>query len=175
MSLLGFQSLEHPIARWLLFPSVYRLFLFIGIVGTVNFFPIMTYFSNQHQRQTAERNWHEAQDELLRQQKILAVLKQKSVQQQLTPELAAKTLPLNRFIQQNKSERLHIPLSRWTFNQGLVLQLTLEGHFADLSQLLTALLTQPNVALVRLSIFRQDDSDDQRSIESSVVLQLMQE
>ena len=37
MSLLGFQSLEHPIARWLLFPSVYRLFLFIGIVSAVNF------------------------------------------------------------------------------------------------------------------------------------------
>ncbi|OZN25194.1 hypothetical protein CFY87_05680 [Actinobacillus seminis] len=152
-------------------PKWQQYVLLLAISGGSLILPITDYIHLQQVQANLEQQLLQQRRELQRQQQRLRSLRQQSNAVFLAPERAEK---LTGFTQQMNSllkNRLQVKHNQWEFHQFPLLSLQVQGNFTNLSQFLTALLTQyPALNVVSVHIERADQEAD-FSIQSEMILQ----
>lgn len=145
--------------------------LLLTISGSSLILPIMDYFQWQQAHTNLEQRLLQQRHELQQQQQRLRRLQQQSNAAFLAPERAERLTKFNQQMNTLLKDRLQVRRNQWEFHQFPLLSLQIQGNFTNLSQFLTALLTQyPALNVVSLHIERADQEAD-FSIQSEMTLQ----
>lgn len=160
-----------PLGKWLCQPFYVHIVMFLLLLSAVIFRPVLDYWEGRARLLSLDANIEQKQTELTHQKKILLSLEKQTTGQQLSPELGAKIMPLNKRIQR-QAARFGLQQSlRWEMGAQPILHLQLSGHFNKTKAFLTALLADAPLAVGRLQFSKADDSP----LQTEIVFQLNKE
>lgn len=160
-----------PLGKWLSRPFYVHFIVFILLLSAVIFRPILNLWENHSRLQAIQQDLEQKQTALTQQKKILLSLQKQTEGQQLSPELGAKIMPLNKQIQRQAArfgvqQNLH-----WEMGAQPILHLQLSGHFNKTKAFLTALLANAPLSVNRLQFSKTEDSP----LQTEIIFQLHKE
>lgn len=169
MSFAFLQDPFNPLGKWAAKPLWGQILVLVVLFSAAIFTPVLDYFALQKQLDDLSQEQAQTAQTLHNQQKILNALQQQSAQQNLSPELAAQTMPINQRLQQIAQYyglEMHF---RWEFAARAHLHLQITGAFGKTSGFLTALLrNEPMLELTHL----QFSKNEQGALQSEMQFQL---
>ncbi|MFD0966506.1 hypothetical protein ACFQ02_06580 [Seminibacterium arietis] len=113
------------------------------------------------------------QKQIVHQQKLLYALQNITDNKLLTPKLTSHISTVNNQLKRLLPTKLNIHSTHWEYQKKPILTLNMKGYFTDINQLISDLFNEnKNIDLLFIKINKNNDDNDDISVESEISLQL---